>query len=392
MLKTIFTQSDLLELSKKKAFPSISIFMPTHPVGDDSEPDSIIFKKLWRQVDDILSEHRMRPREREEIYSMLSPYTEDSMFWSYQREGLALFVCPDFVRVFKMPIAVPELVVVCDHFEIKPALPLFMTKNRYFVLGLTLEKPRIFEGSSFGLKELESQSLPLGLQKNVLVLLQTHKSLQVHSSGAPQPVAPQPGVFHSHDPSELDKVRIEEFLRHVNDGVVDLLKDEKAPLVLVGVEYLQAIYRRLNKYGNLLAEGVLSNADKMKTDEIESAVKPILSRYWQDELQRVFEEYGDGLGSGLARSKLDDLLPAAHSGQLSFCMVAAEKYCWGAYDHQSASIELASDSETPASGIPGPEDLLDLLCVQTLKHGGRAFVLPEKQMPEGKSAAGVLRY
>jgi hypothetical protein len=40
----------------------------------------------------------------------------------------------------------------------------------------------------------------------------------------------------------------------------------------------------------------------------------------------------------------------------------------------------------------GEEDLLNLAAVQSILHGGRAFVLPGSKMPDGASIAASFRF
>jgi hypothetical protein len=40
----------------------------------------------------------------------------------------------------------------------------------------------------------------------------------------------------------------------------------------------------------------------------------------------------------------------------------------------------------------GEEDLVNVAAVETILQGGRAFVLPDAQMPDGAAVAAALRY
>jgi hypothetical protein len=59
---------------------------------------------------------------------MLEPasnFLQDTHFWQHQSDGLAIFLSSYRVRCYRLLLNFEELVVVEDHFHIKPLLPLF---------------------------------------------------------------------------------------------------------------------------------------------------------------------------------------------------------------------------------------------------------------------------
>jgi hypothetical protein len=72
---------------------------------------------------------RLRASYRSEIKALLSPaqrLVENGAFWRcqhHEQQGLAIFLAHGFDRVFQLPIAVPEEMMLGSHFHIKPLLP-----------------------------------------------------------------------------------------------------------------------------------------------------------------------------------------------------------------------------------------------------------------------------
>lgn len=381
VLNKLLTLSELVELAEDTNFPSVSIFMPTHRAGEDTKKDPLVFKNLWKRVEKEL-DGKIRQSEVKNLYSVLQHHVEDSMFWSYQSDGLAVFVKPDLVRMYSLPLTFPEVAVAADRFYIKPALPLLMTNQHYFVLGLGLKGPRIFEGSRFGIDELSNKEFSSTLH-DVLELLEVHDSIQARTAGASGAA-----VIHGHDPSELDKIRVEEYLRKLDDELLKFLAGEKAPIILVGVEYIDSMYRKLSNYPNLVPTGVTCSPDNLGTDEVERRVKPIIEEYWHKDLDRLDHQYVNAVKNNLVLNKTDEIIKAAYHGQIDTCLVAQDRQVWGDYEPDTDAVELAKDN-LPLSGN---YDLLDLICIETLKNGGSAYVLPESRMPDKSPATAVLRY
>lgn len=383
---TIFSLSDLLELSEVQQFPSVSIFMPTHRAGEETKGDLLRFKNLWKKVEQSLVEKQVRRPDREELLASVSRYTDDSMFWSHQSDGLALFVRPGVVKAFKIPLSVPESAVLSNRFHVKPAMPLFMTNQHYFVLALSLESPRVFEGTVFAIDEFSQEALPAGMQKSIKDLLEQRKELQVRSAGGPG--AGQGSVYHGHDPKDMEKDRVEEYCRLLNGSMRELLNGQRAPLLLVGVEYIQSIYRQVNSYENLLPQGINGSPEYMKADEIETSSKEILSQHWQKDQERILSQYRAAAGTGLASDNISEIVPAALSGRVATCMLEAGSASYGRFDRQSGELTLSKQDSLQEN----EEDLIDLICIETLRNGGSAYVLPREQMPSDKILAASFRY
>ena len=87
------------------------------------------------------------------------------------------------------------------------------------------------------------------------------QQLQFHT-GAPRGDGRQTAVFHGQGGAkENAKDDILEYFRQIDQGLHPVLRDERAPLVLAGVDYLHPIYRQANTYPHLLDQGLTGNCD-----------------------------------------------------------------------------------------------------------------------------------
>lgn len=74
-----------------------------------------------------------------------------------------------------------------------------------------------------------------------------------------------PVVFHGHGiGDEVDRVLQERFLRKVDEGLWEVLREERAPLVLAGVGHLCAIFREVTRYANVLDQGIEGNPGDLR--------------------------------------------------------------------------------------------------------------------------------
>jgi len=73
--------------------------------------------------------------------------------------AMDLFLAPDFLRVHKLPIKVPEEVIVGRHFYIKPLLPLLDDAGPFWLLTISASGARFFQGSRWNFGEVPGVDL-----------------------------------------------------------------------------------------------------------------------------------------------------------------------------------------------------------------------------------------
>jgi hypothetical protein len=158
---------DLEELVTMEARPAISIHLPTHVVGREVRQDPIRLKNLLCAAAERLKTSRRLP----EIDGLLSPaqrLVEDGAFWrsqQHEQQGLAIFLAPGFDRVFRLPIAVPEEMMLGSHFHIKPLLPILEDAGPFWLLTISASHTRLYQGSRWEFAEVAGLDLPQGVAK-----------------------------------------------------------------------------------------------------------------------------------------------------------------------------------------------------------------------------------
>src|SRR5438876_1001622 len=135
-----FSREELKGLLAQLERPCVSIYMPIRRESVSPQQQELRLKSLLRKAEEQLSALGSR---RLDINSMLAPahkLVTDSRFWEQPREGLAIFLAPEFFRHYddtSFVIEFDDLVVVADQFHIKPLLPLLTGNGRYYILALS---------------------------------------------------------------------------------------------------------------------------------------------------------------------------------------------------------------------------------------------------------------
>lgn len=373
------------ELIDHRDGPCVSMFLPTHRTAPENEQDPIRMKNLLARAEEQLVQMGLRGPDAKAVLEPAMRLQGLGEFWRYQADGLALFLAPGMFRFHRLPVQLPELVVVIERFHVKPLLPLLTSDGRFFVLAISQNEVRLLEGSRQRVEEVELEDVPESLAE-ALHYDDLEKERTLHVAGRGGRSAPV--VFHGHGiGDEVDKVLVERFLRKVDDGLWEILRRERAPLVLAGVDYLLPIFRKVTRYRHVLEEGIEGSPSELRPDELHGRawplVEPVFARELEDARALFAERAGRGEG---ATDEVREVVLAALDGRVESLFVAVGEQRWGTFDE--VAREVAEHDERR----PGDEDLLDRAAVLTLATSGEVFALPPDRVPGSGRLAAVLRY
>jgi hypothetical protein len=374
------------QLVERRSGPCISIYLPTFRAGVDTLQNPIRFKNQLREAERRLVELNLRSVSVREMLGPMRDLVDQYEFWQHQSDGLAMFRSGDFYCYFRVPVEFDELVVVADRFHLKPLLRLFAWDGNFYVLALSRNSVRMLECTRYRVDELELPEAVPGSLAEVAGVNVGEDQLQVHSVGQ-GPGGGRTGVFHGHrGGGEMERVRLAQYFREIDRGLRDVLRDERAPLVLAGVDYLFPIYRSVNTYPGLVAAGVPGNVEGIGAEELHRKALEIVEPLFAENEKRAAAEYRRRSLEGRASTQIGETLRAAHHGRVELLFVAAGSERWGRFDPATEELELHDE---PAAG---DEDLLDLAAVQTVLGGGTVFPVEPGRVPDGKLLAAAFRY
>jgi hypothetical protein len=390
----ILKRDDLKRLSEKRDGWHVSIFMPTHRAGAETQQDPIRLKNLLGQAEErLLASDRDRGRrglrapEAKALLEPASRLVQDSLFWQRQSDGLAIFISSEIAQHYRLPFDFEELVVVADRFHMKPLLRLLSGDGRFYVLALSQDQVRLLQGSRYSVGDVELESVPSSLAE-ALRFDDPERRLQFHTASGPTGgKGGRPAMFYGQGaPSQDEKGDILRYFQKLDQGLQELLADEQAPLVLAGVDYLLPLYREANTYPHLVEKGVEGNPENLSAKELHQRAWAIVQPRFLGEREVAAERFRQLAGTEKASDDLVEIVPAAHHGRVETLFVALDLQQWGEYDPATNEVRLRQEFE------PGAQDLLDLAAVQALLHGGSIYAVEPAQMPAGASLAALFRY
>ncbi|MHB9154707.1 MAG: baeRF3 domain-containing protein [Endomicrobiales bacterium] len=380
----------------------VSIFMPSHRMGD-TQQDPIRFKNLLRKAEELLIRNGLRPPDARKMLDPAERLVRNLFFKEHQSDGFAMFISEGVFLYYWLPVRFDELVTVNERFYVKPLLKLFSADGKFYLLCLSQDAVRLFQGSRFTMNEMKLHNIPdslgtanrYGIWEKWATVKGTANSnaLQglrgIHGLKGTKGAQSYSYVVSGHGYGMDDRdPELFHYFRMIDKGLRHFLGGANYPLLLAGVEYLLPLYRDANTYPYLIDEGIRGNPEGLKEEELHRKAWDILEPHFTRSQKEALERYLRFSGSApqLISSDIRNIIVAAEGGRVDTLFVAQDTQYWGKYDAAAPAVYLHAGEE------PGDEDLLDLASMHTLLHSGTVYTLNAHKLPGRVPAAAIFRY
>ena len=377
------TTEQLRALAEAAAPPCVSIYLPTHRTGRDTQGDPIRLKNLLKKAEDQLIQQGMRPTLARDLLEQAKALTEDEEFWLYSSDALALFLAEGFMKYFRLPIETDDLAIVNRRFHLKPILPL-LSDNVFHILVLSLNDVRLLEGTPHRVERVE---LPKDVATSLSAAIgskdhHVDRGLWRHGGGTHGQA--QIGDVHGHGPDQDNEMQehLAFYMRQIDEGVRRVIGEE-TPLIVAGADSTAPHFLRAVKRKNVLEQIIAGNHEHTPDETLQQKAIEILEPIWKQELNAVQERFGTAKSQGIASSDVVQILKAASEGRLDTLIVSPTAAVWGDFDEDKAQAQ-ARDG--------GPEDLIELAVQKTILTSGTVVVTDEGNVPGNREAAAIYRY
>jgi Bacterial archaeo-eukaryotic release factor family 3 len=381
----MFSRSDLEELVKLEGQPAISIYLPTHLAGWEVRQDPIRLKNLLSAA----AKRLMASRRLPEINALLSPaqrLVEDGAFWrrqQHEQQGLAIFLAPGFDRVFQLPIAVHEEIMLGSYFHIKPLLPILEDAGPFWLLTISASHARLYEGSRWDFTEVTELDLPQGVDR---VEGMTEYEENYYAS----PVGRHGGLAKAQsfgdDPDQVRKEELLEFLHRIVPPVEPFIKRRSVPVILAAAPEIQGHFRWIAGWKEIHPHGLSENPEALTNEELHRRAYALVEQGQIAARNTALERLNARLSTGKASTKPEELVKAARYARVDTLFLSGDEHLWGIFD------EVRDRVEAHCAAAEDDIDLFDYAALMTLRHGGSVIVVDGAALPPPGLSAAILRY
>ncbi len=373
--------NSLEALIDHKETPAVSIFLPTHPKDINHEKDRILLKQAIKKAEENLIEH-YSTREIDQFLAPVQELYSDKTFWSSIKEGLAIFVGPEFFKVFRTPGPLDSRVIVNSHFHLPPLVPYFESEQSLYLLALSQNHVRLFEANSLQIQEIDLKKIegvPQSLE-HFLRFDEFEPQLQHHSRQGNS-------IYHGHgDEGYPRDKQIENYCKAIAKALNPMLENSKYPLVLACVDELHGVFSKHCAYEGLQTTNISGNPDQLSARELHQElveqVEPLLHTQRQKALKRLNDLYSTEKTS----IELKEVAQAAFNSRVQTLFVLKEEGPKGQIDTETNQVKVIS------GGIDESQDLINMATLHTVLNGGEVFSLDAGEIEGATQLAAILRY
>jgi hypothetical protein len=373
-------QALLKKISKTYDSPCLTILTPTHRHGEAvrQKMDLTLFRQQLHQARQRLAQHGM---EDDAIDRLLAPAEEkltDLDFWRHMSDGLVVMLGEGVSWIATVPVHFAELVYVADHYYVKPLTSLLHGDGRFFILALSRNHTRFFEGTRYSITDVKIDDLvPEGMEA-APVASGGEKSLQWRTTGG------ESSRFFGHGAGkDQSEAILKEYLRTIDQGLMKMLHDEHAPLVLACVDELAASYHAISQYSNLLSEHISGNPDDSDRLWLHEQAWEVVRPVFAEERRQAARTYKEKVHLSGTSDNPSGILRAAEEGRIAQLFTRNDANLWGNWKDRTLTLHENRSDDSIC--------LLNLAAVRTLQFGGAVYNLPLEEMPAGSPAAAVFR-
>lgn len=355
--------------------PFISLYLTTHNHPLESKKDRIEFKKLIAQAKDKLVKDYNK-LEIEEFVKPLNNLEQDSLFWSYNQKGLAIFTNKKNCYIYKLPFEVEQYISYSEKINFKPLIRLSQNIIHYYVLALDRDNFNVYEVYGKNINPIQFDPSVKIKAKDVIGDQRTEdiSTIGGYSSYGRQ------GITHGRGGKKDDiDIDTEKYLRYVENTIYEhLSKIKPLPIVLISLHKTYIHYRNLNKNKDLFEKGIMKSPESMTEDEILNETYSLIENYFVDKLKTKISNVFKSVEMSKASNDIHEIVKAIHSKQIQELYIQDGHKLYGYVDWENQTIEVNRKSDL---------DIYEELAEKTILLGRKVYCVSKDVLNVG---SGIL--
>ena len=364
------TPEDWNALVEKNTGPCVSIFLSTERITQDTDRNRIQLKNMRGEAYDKLTrEQKLRRPDAESLLEPVDEVLEDDSFWPYLSDGLAIFLAQDQNLIFRLAHPFTARVVTGSRFIVKPLIPLLTVNGIYYIISISRNSVRLFEGTRHGVTEIKVDEMPTNMAR-ALTLRGREGERAPHRQ------------WHG---DEGQKTLYRKFFRQIDRALRPYYGDRDEPVVVAGVDYLLHIFHNATSYRGLLREGIPGNPEELSEEVLHARAWPLVEPVLDSPRRQALEQWAALRGTDRVTEDVSTILGAARDGRIQTLFVNLESNLYGTFDPDTRS--------TVFQGAEGQDvDLGGLAARSVFRTGGQVYACTESERPSSQPLRAIMRY
>jgi len=374
LIRPPFTKNTFEELAAIRDSYCISIYLPLQKRGKGHAVETGVtnLKNCLKEVYTILVDYGY---DKSTINSYLEPIRNlvDHMnFWGNTSKGLAIFLNRNNgIQYFISPLTFEIKTYVADHFYLIPLLPLFNSDGIYYLLQLSRDQAKLYEGSRDYFRDIQLKNIT-GTQLEFTGYHAKQKELEYETGHVMYPPESFPG---QEEGKEGEKKDLHSFFQKINQVVNKRLPHKKAPLILVCDDELFPIYMKINSYSNIWETNLSSDPEFKGKEQLHRESWGLLQNYFDRSKRQKRAEFILKFHSAKTSYHISEIIQAAVNGRIDTLFVQKYTDVFGTFNSKKGCLILDSKKEMRNLS------LANFAAIFTSLQGGNVYFLDKEEMP-----------
>ncbi len=364
------TRPELSELIKHRAWPTVSIYLPTTPRTQDARADRIVLKNQLRTAVEQMEAAGAPKRAIAVIEEHVDALVEDDDFWATQANSLAVFAAGELLRTYRLPNKLAAAVEVSDRMHLKPLLRSTTFPRTAFILAISVGGARLLEVSADTVTHpVHVPGMPRDMSAAIGRRSHTERS----------------GPMESGE-SSSESALLRRYARAVDQAIRPILAGQEKPLIIAASEPLASYAQAVSSYPNTVGKAIAGTPDRTPDHELMAAAHALLDEIYAGQMAEIAELYDRRFKEDRATGDVARAARAATFGAIDTLVYDMDEVLPGTVSDEDGSITFAEAASAASYGI------IDEIVSRAFQSGARVMAVRRSDVPGGGSLAAILRY
>lgn len=364
------SRAEIEMLAARRGAPSVSIYLRTTPVTQDTSVDRIELKNLLKAAMGEMEAADTPKRSIWPIRDAVEVLVDDEEFWATQANSLAIFATPEGIRTYRLPNRLTNMVEVSDRFHLKPLIRAVTFPQNAYVLAIGMGAVRLVEVSAdLPPHEVRVPGLPRDMARALGKRSHTERSGEMRSGEGTS-----------------EHALLTRYARAVDQALRPVLSGHERPLIVAAAEPMASVYRAVSSYANTAAQVIAGSADQTPDHELADAARGVLDAIHAEQISALGDLFGTRAGQGRATTDVAQAARAATFGAVDTLIVDMDSVVPGTVADEDGAVTFAAEAGPKNYGV------VDEIARRALQSGARVVAARRADVPGGGDLAAILRY
>lgn len=304
-------KKQIAKIAEVKGAPCVSIYIDTNITGD-YEANRIKWKNAINDAKNILDKKGV---ENTSFLNSAFDLLDNPDFWANRSNGLCGFYNKDIQITIDMMSKPILKTIVSENFHFTPLIEDSNLDDRLYLLNISKNQVRLFEASSSGI-------IPIIIKDKIPSNFDEALNLDIYKVALQSRGSGQSTYFHnSGSHTDKENVRLEQYLRTIDQGVIEIIDYAGEPLVIACVEEYYPIYQSITKYPNFSAHMLAGNFDDVHPAELWNQLQPVFEEMKQQKLTSFENEYKENEHQNRTAAGYQEVLKYGENHQIKSILI-----------------------------------------------------------------------